>query len=366
MSISVIIPSYKRPSLLALSAGEFARQLSTEDEIVIIIHSHDPFKKEYEDLTKRISRVVRVRLVVNPSGNLCHSYNLGLKAASNDIVLFSDDDCIPDKRLIENHMEVYKDFDGILGVTGRITPALLSKSKLVPISNRPALPIFRPWSKPVAGMEGWFFFVTQGGGLSTIGDTEYWQTRGLKLLHSLPIGGGNMSFARKYMNNVFIDEDLVKAYRFEQFLFLKIWKPVILKANSRIHRYVLNLDANTFHIQNVEQTTSRSRSIGDSIRLSAESVKSCFRFKLLLPDRIFLRTLIFEQSIHSLNLMVYSVRLYLKKPQAELQTSLQCVGESIGSIIGLPKGILFYLRSKHLDADYEPAHFSKTVKRNVL
>lgn len=106
LRVSLILPSYKRPLLLLRTVRAFASQLCCNDEIIIIVHSSDPFRDNYDKLIKEIRTNCQVRLISNPSNNLCHSYNLGLKAASNEILLFSDDGCIPDEHLVENHLSV--------------------------------------------------------------------------------------------------------------------------------------------------------------------------------------------------------------------------------------------------------------------
>jgi glycosyltransferase involved in cell wall biosynthesis len=343
LSVSLIIPSYRRPMLLLRTLREFVNQLCHADEIIVIIHSNDPFRDNYPKLIEEISSKCKVRLLCNPSNNLCHSYNLGIKTASNEILLFSDDDCIPDGRLIENHSSVYEYCgENVIGVTGRITPALLDENRVVSLEDPPLLYPYRSWKRPIKGMDGWFFFITQGGGLSMRGKPDYWLKSGKRLLPSLPLGGGNMSFRCEYLRNIFVDESQKRAFRFEQQLFLDVWKLISEKGDAGSHKFVLNMDANTFHIQNVERTTSRPRKIRDSIELAIESVKSRFRFKTLSPESILLKALLFELVMQMANSLFCSVKVNSQRDSPNWQTSSRYMGEFIGSIIGFVVGIAYY------------------------
>jgi len=359
LRVTLIIPSYKRPLLLIHTVKAFASQLCRNDEIIVIVHSCDPFRDKYGKLIKEIRTNVHVRLIINPSNSLSHSYNLGLRAASNEILLFSDDDCIPDDHLIENHLSVYERYGNkVIGVTGRITTAVIKRDRIVPIIDRPLFPIHRAWNKPIAGMESWFFFITQGGRLYMRGNPEYWLGRGAKLLLSLPIGGGNMSFGRQYLRNIFLDEKQKRAFRFEQLLFLKVWKSISEKRDMSSHRFVLNLAANTFHVQNVEGTTSRPRNIRDSIELAIESAKSSFKFKSLLPKTILFRALLRELLIHLIKVLFYSIRVSSRRDASDWQTPARYTGEFIGSLVGLFVGIAHYA-SWCFDDDMPGASFRR-------
>jgi glycosyltransferase involved in cell wall biosynthesis len=365
MNVSLIIPTFRRPLLLARTLTAFASQLCCHDEIIIIIHANDPFRGNYDKLIKEIQVSARVQIIINPSNNLSHSYNLGLKGATKDVLLFSDDDCIPDEHLVESHLGVYECFgERIIGVTGRITSAILSQNKITPIINKPILHVHRPWKMPMNGMESWFFFITQGGRLFMRSNQEYLMAQGAKLIPSLPIGGGNMSFRRHYLKNIFVDETQKRAFRFEQQLLLSIWKSISQKRKMSEYRYVLNLSANTFHIENVERTTSRPRDIKSSIDLAVESVKSRFRFKIILPENILVRAIFRDLFVEMIKLLYFSAKGNSKKGESDWQTSSRYLGEFIGSLIGFFAGIAYYATWCFSDGFlFSPPNTGVSIKR---
>ena len=308
------------------------QQITNKDEIILIIHSHDPYVNEYKRLIKKMQGKINIKLLINPTKSVSHSYNLGLEAASNDILLFLDDDGIPQNNLIENHIKIYNEFNDVCGVAGAFIPAKIIGNKIMLITVKPTPPVYRAQGIPIDGMEGWYHYITKGGNIRILGNQEYWKKKGVKILPSLLGGGGNMSFLRECLKGVHLDEDQKRAFRFEQLLGVKL-----LKSRSEC-KFVFNFDAVTYHLEHGE-TLSRPRTLKAAIELSAENVLCCFKFKVLLPKRISLAFILFEQLMHLLE----SIRYALCIPRS---ARVRYIGELIGVITGLFAGIRYYMRAR--------------------
>ena len=61
-----------------------------------------------------------VRRVTLPELSISHAMNLGLQEAKGEIVLFLDDDIIPDRNLISAHLKAYEQFSETSVVTGQV------------------------------------------------------------------------------------------------------------------------------------------------------------------------------------------------------------------------------------------------------
>src|ERR1700710_2831639 len=100
MEISVIIPTYRRPQLLkkcltALLGQKFNRR---QYEIIVVTDGPDP---DTNKLIKEVSnnRVTLVKCLALPEKKgPAAARNLGWLNSKSNVIAFTDDDCIPDKR----------------------------------------------------------------------------------------------------------------------------------------------------------------------------------------------------------------------------------------------------------------------------
>ncbi len=111
MKISVIVPTYKRQALLLKCIAALANQsfCRTDYEVIIVTDGFDDntksevinYRKEHLDIN--IS-CVRLEKKKGPAS----ARNKGASLAEGELILFTDDDCIPHYKWIENFWNIYQ------------------------------------------------------------------------------------------------------------------------------------------------------------------------------------------------------------------------------------------------------------------
>ncbi|HLV31006.1 MAG TPA: glycosyltransferase [Chitinispirillaceae bacterium] len=97
--IDIIIPTYNRSStVIIFLVNLLVKQIKPEDSITIVWQNHEkPPGFDYS----------RVNIIHLNRPNLPAARNIGLHSGKNDIVLYLDDDIIPQKGLLDAHRKCY-------------------------------------------------------------------------------------------------------------------------------------------------------------------------------------------------------------------------------------------------------------------
>ena len=113
--VSVVLPTLDRPQAIYNLLRHLEHQTSRPHEIVIVDQSAEPNDRvrAYAESTPGI-RYHRI-----PERGLPNARNVGVGLATGDVVLFLDDDSIPDPDLVRYHAEGYGDPE-VSGVGGRV------------------------------------------------------------------------------------------------------------------------------------------------------------------------------------------------------------------------------------------------------
>lgn len=145
--ISIVIPTYRRAGIIPGTIKAFSGQTCGSFEMIIVEQGPEVMpKEEMSDWNLPFP----IRYLRQEEPNLPKARNAGIKAAAADIVLFCDDDIVPDKSLVEKHLDNYKD-DRVGGVGGRVID--ISKRK-----KRPSLKSFYPFVATFNPLDGSLFF----------------------------------------------------------------------------------------------------------------------------------------------------------------------------------------------------------------
>lgn len=116
MKVSVVIPTLNREKVLIDTLESVLKDNYPNYEVVVIdqTEEHEPETKAALD---RLSK--KINYIFEPIKSLPHARNVGIAAASGEVILFLDDDIIPKGGLIAAHAARYSE-DTVGGVGGRI------------------------------------------------------------------------------------------------------------------------------------------------------------------------------------------------------------------------------------------------------
>lgn len=117
MKITVVVPTYRRSKDLAHCLAALKKQIRPVDELWIIVRDTDEETRTFlhdfdiESLPLQIATVTAVGVVA--------AMNIGLESASDDIVVFTDDDAAPHSDWLERIEAYFLSDPSIAGVGGR-------------------------------------------------------------------------------------------------------------------------------------------------------------------------------------------------------------------------------------------------------
>ncbi|MGI8951297.1 MAG: glycosyltransferase family 2 protein [Chitinophagaceae bacterium] len=135
--VSVIIPTYKRPELLSKCLTALINQTFNKNDYEIIVVTDGPdeetvkgiknLKLKIKSIEHQISNIKLISL--REKRGPAAARNAGWQSASSELILFTDDDCVPSKNWIESYWNVYIDQQQKeVAFTGKIK---------VPLSKKP-------------------------------------------------------------------------------------------------------------------------------------------------------------------------------------------------------------------------------------
>lgn len=119
LPISVVIPTYRRENVLVETIGRLLELLAPGDEIIVVDQtpSHEP---ETAEAMNRFVREAPVRWYRRTQPGICQAMNCGAWLARGEILLFVDDDVIPNPGLLETHRECLASMDAPPATCGQI------------------------------------------------------------------------------------------------------------------------------------------------------------------------------------------------------------------------------------------------------
>ncbi len=121
MKVSLVVPTYGREQVLCETLAALLEQRYPDYELIVIDQTalHEPLTEQFLADNRR-----RMRHYRETRPSLPHARNLGLSLATGDVVLFVDDDVLPDdEHLIAHHARCYND-PKVGAVAGRVIEPL--------------------------------------------------------------------------------------------------------------------------------------------------------------------------------------------------------------------------------------------------
>jgi glycosyltransferase involved in cell wall biosynthesis len=116
LSVSVVIPTRRRPVDLDRCLERIARQTTAPLETIVVDNSEGD--TETQDVTNRWS----ARYVIEPIPGLSRARNRGAIAASGDIIAYLDDDSLPEPQWLAGFESAFREHPSVAGAAGRTLP----------------------------------------------------------------------------------------------------------------------------------------------------------------------------------------------------------------------------------------------------
>jgi len=119
MKVSVIIPTLNRERDLVRTIKDILKDTYPDFELIVVDQTEEHTAETKQELKNLAPRITVVNEAVK---SLPHARNIGIERARGAIILFLDDDIIPEPGLIAAHVKNYENVK-IAGVGGRVVMA---------------------------------------------------------------------------------------------------------------------------------------------------------------------------------------------------------------------------------------------------
>ena len=322
MFATVLIPTAGgRNALLKYTLNALKAQSCKNFEVLIVSKTKDA---EITNITKGCSEHFDIRILQSRNG-LMEAYSEGIRNACGDVILFLDDDSIPNPDCVEEHLSTY-DRIQVSGISGEVIPSYLTNgvpyapegsSEIVNYYSEPK--ILRIignilWNRPLEGQEQFLAYISKAGYSQK---NIYINRQGIA--NSLLCMATNMSILKSALKGLQIPTSFLRrGIAFEQVIAWQLWK------NG--HRMVFNPRAKVHHILH-GQTMSRSL---DTTTMCKAIIEKELVFYYLLSNE---EKLSIKHRIVSLS---YNYLVHLKKIDENWKREMAVVkGMFFGNIIGL-------------------------------
>jgi len=109
LSCSLIIPTFKRQNIVLETLNHLNDQKINEAEVIVV----DQSPHKLDDLLnfKFKSPNLKFNYVKISKVGLPNARNIGAQSSKSELLIFIDDDCIPNSRLISSYISIFSNFD---------------------------------------------------------------------------------------------------------------------------------------------------------------------------------------------------------------------------------------------------------------
>ncbi|MDI9311579.1 MAG: glycosyltransferase [Limnohabitans sp.] len=131
MQVSVVIPTYNGKEKVLRLLNKLCLQTNQDFETIVVIDGSTD--GTVEELSKSKWDLQSLQIIAQENKGRAGSRNTGANNASGTILIFIDDDIIPDKTLIQDHLEAQEKNDIVVGILDSyddgVNPEMLAFSK---------------------------------------------------------------------------------------------------------------------------------------------------------------------------------------------------------------------------------------------
>jgi glycosyltransferase involved in cell wall biosynthesis len=226
--VSVIIPTFNRAPFLTYALEALKRQTYRNFEVIVVVK---PGGDETDKVLEKYSHELPLKIIVQNEEFVSKAYNMGLKEAKGDIIAIMDDDSVPFDDWLEKHLQAYRSFKKLGGISGSALNAKINAQHGMEQIPETASMYMRwrdfyysSWSynRPLHGMSNWWIFFGRDG-LVHQRPLSFKETH-QQAVRSLLLMGANMSVKKEAISGLKIEEDLILGFSYEQLLAYQIWR----------------------------------------------------------------------------------------------------------------------------------------------
>jgi cellulose synthase/poly-beta-1,6-N-acetylglucosamine synthase-like glycosyltransferase len=222
LSVTVVIPTYKRADILPHMLSALKRQTYHNFDVIVVVK---PSKDGTEELLKQAASDLKVSTLLQRTGHIVDAYFLGAKNSTGDVVAFLDDDAIPADDWLEETVKVFQNSQ-VAGVTGDSYPVLLKNGEMQIIEENEVPTVlshyeYALFGRPLKGLEQYKNCITDSGEVFERGNNAYWRKRGaVKAL----LRGPSMAINGEVLRSIDFPNDWILGCAWEMVLGWHIWK----------------------------------------------------------------------------------------------------------------------------------------------
>jgi len=320
--VTLLIPTIGRANLLTYVLDGLCRQSYGDFDVLVVSKSADC---EIKSIVDRFSKLLDIRCLVQKQGGLIEAYNEGIHEAKGKIIMFLDDDAVPDPHCVEEHISTYERYS-VSGVSGEVVPTQFVNGKLKPIEGgSEIISIYKEpailrrigeklWSSPLKGQEGYLAYISKAG----YSRKNIYLPRG-EIVESLLCMAANMSVLASTVKGYRMPTSFLKrGIDFEQVLGWKMWK------NG--HKMIFNPRAKVYHVLH-GQSMSRLHGIENVFQAIMED-ELVFYYLFLEGENLSIK--------HRMISSLFNALVHLKKVSENWRYELAVLkGILFGNLIGL-------------------------------
>ncbi|MGC8542919.1 MAG: glycosyltransferase family 2 protein [Vulcanisaeta sp.] len=284
MSVSVVVPTYKRAWSLPYLLDGLVRQIAKPDEVIIVLkQSGDGSEKIIRDYEGSLN----IRLLLQTHGYAINAYAMGIREAGGDIVLLIDDDAIPHPEWVQRYKQLFSELPDAGAIGGLTYKAYLINGSLQLTNeslfdNEVTKNVF--YRKPLKELADYCRYLSISGLPAA---------RGCKggIFKSVLLSGANMGFRRDAVKG-FNLEELYKgsrrAFHFEPFIAYYIIK----KGFKSYHVIDVERAPIAWHIMSHRESLTRSGGFKGEFWLHFDRASMYFRLRRIGANVSFIAWLV--------------------------------------------------------------------------
>ncbi len=334
--VTVLIPSAGRSHLIKYTLKGLQTQSFKDFEVLLVLRPNDV---ETVEVAEGFSKYLDVRILFQKRPGFMDAYNEGICASNGDVIMFLDDDAVPNSNCIREHLLTYER-SNVSGVSGDVIPAYLVNGVLKPIKNSSDIVSFykepdmlriigdKLWNCPLDGQESYLAYLSKAG----------YSKKNVRLMHqkianSLLCMGANTSILTSALKNFQIPTSFLKrGIANEQIIGWNLWR------NG--HTMVFNPRAKVYHIRH-GQTLSRFLDVKNIFQATIEN-ELLFYYLLPIEEKL--------SKMHRIVSLLYNSLVHIKKLRENWKHEMAVLrGILLGNMIGLK-----WLISREIGGSYVP------------